>query len=311
MNNALIKGFGVTALAAAISACGGSGSGGDSAATGTVSFDVTDAPAMELSNVTIAFTGISLKPADGEWVEFNFDQPKTWNLLELQGGLSEPLITDEEVPAGNYTQLRLLIDTDGSFVKLKDQPDIEKSLAVPSGEQSGLKLNGDFVVAANTETDFTIDFDVRKSIVNPQGQSLADYLLKPSLRLVNNLEVGSISGEVDYTTINSTRLADDQLADCEYEGSVYVYQGADIAPTDLNVDSEDVQPVMAVPVTDDDNDGMYTYTSAFLPAGDYTVAYSCQLDDNQADDDLEFQGMQNVTVIADSEVQAEPIPLPQ
>jgi uncharacterized protein DUF4382 len=311
MNNALIKGFGVTALAAAISACGGSGSGGDSAATGTVSFDVTDAPAMEFSNVTIAFTGISLKPADGEWVEFNFDQPKTWNLLELQGGLSEPLITDEEVPAGNYTQLRLLIDTEGSYVKLEDQPDVEKSLAVPSGEQSGLKLNGDFVVAANTETDFTIDFDVRKSIVNPQGKSLADYLLKPSLRLVNNLEVGSISGEVDYTTINSTRLADDQLADCEYEGSVYVYQGADIAPTDLNVNSEDVQPVMAVPVTDEDNDGMYTYTAAFLPAGDYTIAYSCQLDNNEADDDLEFQGMQNVTVIADSEVQAEPIPLPQ
>jgi len=305
--------FTISALAAGIAACGGSSDGTSAGSTGTVSFNVTDAPAMEFSNVTIAFTGIFLKPADGEWVEFNFDQPKTWNLLELQSGLSEPLITDEEVPAGDYTQLRLLIDTDGSFVTLKDQPDIEKSLAVPSGEQSGLKLNGDFVVAANTETDFTIDFDVKKSIVNPQGQSLADYLLKPSLRLVNNLEVGSISGEVDYTTINSTRLADDQLADCSggYKGSVYVYQGENVTPFDLNVNSEEVQPVMAVPVTDDDNDGMYTYTAAFLPAGDYTIAYSCQLDDNQADDDLEFQGMQNVTVIADSEVQADPIPLPQ
>ncbi|WP_417568432.1 DUF4382 domain-containing protein [Marinobacter sp.] len=303
--------FTVSALAAGIAACGGSSDGTSAGSTGTVSFNVTDAPAMKFSNVTIAFTGMSLKPADGEWVEFNFDQPKTWNLLELQGGLSEPLITDEEVPAGNYTQLRLLIDTDGSFVKLEDEPDIERSLAVPSGEQSGLKLNGDFLVAANTETDFTIDFDVKKSIVNPQGQSLADYLLKPSLRLVNNLEVGSVSGEVDYATINSTRLADDQLADCAYEGSVYVFQGPDVVPTDINVNSEDGQPVMAVPVSNEDMVGLYTYTAAFLPEGRYTIAYSCQLDNNESGDELDFQGTQNVTVIADSEVQAEPIPLPQ
>lgn len=310
-----IRLFTISALVAGIAACGGSGDGSSTGSTGTVSFDVTDAPAMEFSDVTISFTGISLKPANGEWVEFNFDEPKTWNLLELQGGITEPLITEEEVPAGSYSQLRLLVNTEelASYVSLKDQPDIKKSLAVPSGTQSGLKLNGDFVVAADTQTDFTIDFDVRKSIVNPQGQSLADYLLKPSLRLVNNLEVGSIAGEVDYATINSTRFNNDELANCadNYEGAVYVYEGADVTPTDLNVDSDGVQPIMAVPVADEDLDGIHSYTAAFLAPGDYTISYSCQLDDNEAEDVLEFEGTQNVTVVADTETEAEPIPLPQ
>lgn len=306
-----IRFFTVSALAAGIAACGGGSDGTGS--TGTVSFDVTDAPAMEFSNVTVSFTGISLKPKDGEWVEFSFDKPKTWNLLDLQGGMSEPLITDEEVPAGPYSELRLLVDTKelASFVKLKDQPDVKKSLAVPSGEQSGLKLKGEFLVAADTTTDFTIDFDVRKSIVNPQGQSLADYLLKPSLRLVNNLEVGSISGEVDYATIYSTRTAPERTSCSDgYDGSVYVYQGDPVTPTDINVNLEETGPLMAVPVTDEDNDGTYTYTAAFLTEGTYTISYSCQLDDSEKTDEaLEFEGTQVVKVTAGAETEAKPIPL--
>jgi len=299
-----IQMFAVSALAAGIAACGGSSDGGP--ATGSVSVDVTDAPTMEFSEVTIAFTGIRLQHESGEWEEFTFDEPKVWNLLDLQGGASEPLITDEEVLAGNYTELRLLVDTENSYVVQKDQPDVELSLAVPSGEQSGLKLKGDFIVAADSTTDFTVDFDVSKAIVNPQGKSLADYLLRPALRLVNNLEVGSISGDVDYVTIN-------QEATCDYEGAVYVYQGADVTPTDINVNDEESGPLMAVPVNDDNTDGMYTYTAAFLTEGNYTISYTCQLDDNEADDSetVEFQGTQNVSVVAGENTEAEPIPLVQ
>lgn len=303
--------FAVSALAAGVAACGGGGDGSATGSTGTVSFNMTDAPAMEFTDVTVAFTGIRLKHEDGEWIEFTFDQPKTWNLLDLQGGMSEPLITDEEVPAGDYTELRLMVDTADSYVIESSQPDVEKTLAVPSGEQSGLKLKGNFVVAADTTTDFTIDFNVAKSIVNPQGQSLADYLLKPSLRLTNTLETGSITGEVDYPTINSTRSANADLANCSdgYHGSIYVYQGADVTPTDVNVNTED-GPLMTIPVTDDNNDGMYSYTAAYLTEGDYTLSYTCQLDDNETTEDtVEFEGTQTVTVVAGEETQADSIPL--
>ena len=59
--------IGISALAAGVTACGG---GSDSSETGTVSFGVTDAPATEFSNVTVAFTEIRLKPEDGDWISF-------------------------------------------------------------------------------------------------------------------------------------------------------------------------------------------------------------------------------------------------
>lgn len=314
MTNPTCKLAATVAMTALVAACGG---GSDSSATGKVSVDLTDAPATEFTDVTISFTGMALKPADGQWIEFHFNEPKTWNLLDLSGGLSAPLITDEEVPAGIYTELRLFIDTDNSYVVDVSNPDYQATLAVPSGEQSGLKLKGEFNVAADSSTAVTVDFDARKSIVDPQGVSLADYLLKPSLRLIDNLNVGSIAGSVDHAAINSTRSADGGLSDCEYSGSVYVYAGKDVTPTDLDLSDDDTSndPLMIVPISNDDNDSLYEYTAAFLPPGDYTLSYSCQQDDNgtadteRADNPMQFEGTQNVAVVADTETTADTIPL--
>lgn len=303
----------VAALTTALAACGGGGSVSGDGTTGTMSLGITDAPALDLSTVTIAFTKVRLKPEDGDWIEFPLNGFETQNLLDLQGGVTRPLVTDEKVPAGNYTELRLIVDTDRSFVKRQSTGDNEYTLAVPSGEQSGLKLKGHFVVAADTTTNFTLDFDARKSIVDPPGKALADYMLKPSLRLVNNLNVGSIQGIVDYARISSTRGANDStgaLADCEYEGSVYVFSGADATLADLNVNNEDGNPLAVIPVKLDTETGLYTYTAAFLPEGDYTIAYSCQLDDNnQTDNNVEFDGKQNVNVVAGDKTIAQDIPL--
>ena len=303
------KVFAISALAGALAACGG---GGTSAGqTGTLSVGLTDAPAMELSSVNIAFNTIRLKPADGEWLEYSLAETGTVDLLTLQGGLTEPLISNEEVPAGEYSEIRLIIDTESSWVTKKSEGDARFTLAVPSGEQSGLKLKGDFVVAADDSTSFTIDFDVRKSIVDPQGEALGDFMLKPVLRLVNNLEVGTLEGEVDYALINSTRLADDELADCstDYNGAVYVFEGEGAEPVDLNVDRDGNNPLMVVPVTTQEDGTLYEWTAAFLTEGQYTVSYSCQLDDNETDDDIQFEGTQNLDVIAGETTVAAPIPL--
>ncbi|MBY6033089.1 DUF4382 domain-containing protein [Marinobacter daepoensis] len=300
--------FAVSALASALVACGGGGSSSSSGETGSVSVGLTDAPAMDLSSVNIAFNAIRLKPADGNWLEFSLEETGVVDLLTLQGGTTEPLITNEEVPAGVYNEIRLLIDTDASYVTKESEGSSQFTLAVPSGEQSGLKLKGDFVVAADSSNAFTIDFDVRKSIVDPQGQALADYMLKPVLRLVNNLDVGEMEGVVDYALINSDRLASEALADCEYTGAIYVYEGSDVTPVDLNVAREGTNPLMVVPVTEQKSGSLYEWTAAFLTEGQYTVSYSCQLDDNETDEALQFDGTQNVTVVAGETAVADPIP---
>lgn len=307
--------FVVSALAGVLAACGGGdgGSNSSSGTTGTVSMGLTDAPAMDLDSVNIAFTDIRLKPADGEWLEFSLEETGVVDLLTLQGGATKPLISNEEVPAGTYKEIRLIIDTENSWVTRESEADKQYSLAVPSGDPSGLKLKGEFVVAADSSNNFTIDFDVRKSIVNPPGQALGEYMLKPVLRLVNNLDVGQIEGEVDYTNLMQTRGADPELADCSanYEGSVYVYQGADVEPVDLNVERDGTNPLMVVPVSLADDSSLYEWTAAFLTEGSYTVSYSCQVDDNEEDNELEFDGTQTVEVVAGETTVADTIPLAQ
>lgn len=304
--NQSLKLFTVATLASALAACGGGGSGSSEPATGSVSMNITDAPATDFSNVTVAFTEIRLKPEDGEWISFPLEGFETINMLDLQEGVSEPLITNKEVLAGRYTGLRLIVDEDvrKSYVKFESTGDTEYTLAVPSGQQSGLKLQGNFIVAADTSTSFTVDFDVSKAIVDPQGAGApADYFLRPALRLVDNSKVGSIVGEVDYALINSTRSADDggenTLANCDYEGSIYVYSGADVEPTELNVNDPDNGPLSRVPVASEGESSPYPYTVAFLTEGTYTVSYSCQTDNNELDDGIEFDGTHNVTIDLD------------
>jgi hypothetical protein len=85
-------------------------------------------------------------------------------------------------------------------------------LRVPSGAETGLKLIRGFTVGAGTTTDITIDFNLRKSVVAPPGQHGGDplvcdgqaFLLKPVLRVIDNLEVGAITGRVDPAVISAT-----------------------------------------------------------------------------------------------------------
>ncbi|MDX1756168.1 MAG: DUF4382 domain-containing protein [Marinobacter sp.] len=293
MNHSL-KAFSVAALAAALTACGGGSSSSDDDSTGSMSLDVTDAPTDQFAEVVIEFTGLTLQPADGEAIEFTFDEPKTLDLLTLQGGETAPLLENEEVPAGEYSWIRLTLNVDNSYVT--ETGGAEKTLFIPSGAETGLKLVSGFTVAQGGSSSFTIDFDARKSIVDPQG-AVADYFLRPALRLVNNLEVGSIAGTVDESTVIQTECADSS----QYTGMVYVYEGSDATPDDLGSANE---PLVAVPVAYDEESTTYSFKAAFLLEGDYTASYSCDTDDNEADEELTFVGTQNVAVVADSEATA-------
>ncbi len=300
MNNSL-KFLTVTALAASLAACGGDG--GDSQATGTLSLGITDAPVDELKEVNITVTGVEIKPASGESRRYDFEEPLALDLLALQGGNAALLLNDEEVPAGEYNWVRLYISTEPGELTAVDMNGGVHDLYIPSGAQTGLKLVRGFTVPAGGDADFTIDFDVRKSIVDPQGSnpSGAEYFLKPALRLIDNVEAGTISGTVDGTLI-AEACADAAT----FDGGVYVHTGADQVPDDLGSTNE---PLVVAPVAFDGT--AYAYTAAFISAGNYTVSYTCDLDTREdangelVDEELTFYGTQNVTVVADTTTTAD------
>lgn len=305
MKHPLITTLSIATLAAAVAACGGGGGGSDSeAATGTASLSVTDAPVTDLSVAQLNITSVELKPADSDSVTIDLETPLDINLLDFLGGDVAQLFEGEEFPAGQYQWIRLHLGEDPYVVEASDPNQTPIFLFVPSGRQTGLKLNGNFEIPAGGSADFTIDFDVKKSILNAGANSPADrdkYMLKPTHRLVDNADTGTIEGEVDVINLEQQIGCD---VDDSYYGSVYVFEGLDVTPTDLNADNG---PLVAVTVSNEDQESLYSYKAAFLPAGDYTISYICQPDDNEVAEDLEFRGTQNVTVTAGSVTTAETI----
>lgn len=298
-----IRFFTVSALAAGIAACGGSGDGISTGSTGTASFDLTDAAVDSVREVNITVVAVELQPVDGDSLSFDVENPENLediNLLDLQNGEIEDLISNQELPAGEYEWIRLKLGDESTFSVIDDQGR-SNDLFVPSGDQRGLQTSG-FVVPAGGSVSFTIDFDVRKSLINPPG--LNRYLLKPVLRLVDNSEVGTISGSIDSTLLASA-CTESGFNPSVYAGTVYVHSGHEITPDDLGSDNE---PVVAVSVDTD----TFEYSASFLPAGDYTVSYTCDKDElqdadgNPINEDLTFipaEGIETtVFVNEDSEV---------
>ena len=272
-----------------LSSCGSDGDSAD--ALGALSFAITDSPVDAAEKVVVRFNGIEIKPADGDAISFDFSSPRDIDLLALQGGNAAPLISGESVPAGNYNWVRLKVSAvqDNVFDSYIQIDGVQYELRIPSGNETGLKLVSGFTVAQGGNANYTIDFDLRKSVVAPPGQAPV-MMLKPALRLVNNIEVGTMTGVVDSSLI---------AAECEGEatGAVYVYSGSDVSPDDLDGDAGD--PLTSGAVTLDEG-GTYRYTIAFLAAGNYTASYSCDTDadDPESDDSLVFVGTQNASITA-------------
>lgn len=137
-------------------------------------------PGME---VIVTFDEVMLKHSEeGTPITKTFEDGKSINLLDTtQRGA--PLLAEfneTELRSGRYEWIRLMVNLDKCFV-LKDGEQFP--IAIPSGEQTGLKLVRGFWVHGIGVSDFTIDFDVRKNLTRTSDGS---YRLKPTLKLIDN-----------------------------------------------------------------------------------------------------------------------------
>lgn len=276
-----------TSVALALVAC----KSDDDPEKGKLAVAVTDAPVDGAEAVVVQFTGVEIQGPGGPQ-SFDFNSPKTIDLLELTGDESLELLAETELDAGEYQWMRLKVNAErGVTDSYIDINGARYSLFVPSGSQSGLKLNRPFVIAAGGLTDFTIDFDLRKSVHEPQNDA-EDYYLRPTLRIVDNAQVGHINGLIDPNLINAEGCTD--------SSAVYLFAGADAEVDD--VDANEPEPI-TTGLVEVNNDGDFVYEIGFVLAGDYTLAFTCEAanDDPETDDVINFT-TQNVTVTADGSV---------
>lgn len=279
-------------------ACG-DGGGLDSEPFGSLTLGVTDSPVDEAEHVWIQFTGTEINPEQGDLISIVYDAPKQIDLLALQGGLRDLLLEDLELDPGVYNWIRLQVDAtaDGIMDSYIVVDGVSYELEVSSGEQSGLKLNRPIEILDALASDFTVDFDLRKSVHQPRGRTGPSgdpvYKLRPTLRLVETEATGNILGTIDPAIFTGLECS---MPEDGY--AVYAYSGSDIVPDDI--DDLAPEPVATSGVTLN-NLSQYAYNIAYLSAGDYTIAATCHADLDEPDEDnpnVVFVGAGNVSVLA-------------
>ncbi len=157
---------------------------------GSIRIYLVDSPS-QLDSVIICVTRVEIHKSGSDstsgWFVIN-DSTRYFDLLQLTNGASA-VLGDTSLAPGKYTQIRLIIGS-GSYVI--DQG-VKHDLEVPSGSQSGLKLNHQFTIESGKLYELLLDFNVDKSIVITGN---GKYKLKPTIRVMPIVISGSISGQV-------------------------------------------------------------------------------------------------------------------
>ncbi len=167
---------------------------------GTMKVMMIDSPA-DYSAVNIVIDSVqahitSSDSASG-WFTLNNKQA-TYNLLQLVNG-ANAVIGEANLQAGTYSQIRLFIG-EGSNLVMNGQT---YSLTIPSGFQTGIKLNVDANVQAGVTYLLTLDFDANRSIVSTGSLLNLQFKLKPVIRVVTTGTTGIISGAVSPDSVSS------------------------------------------------------------------------------------------------------------
>lgn len=247
------------------------GCGSSDTPQSNLSVDITDAPATGVTAVNIYITSVELKQNSDT---FTFEINDTIDLLTLQGSESAPLISDVSLPEGQYQYIRLALDLDQSNVHVGDAI---HALNIPSANQSGLKLNSPFILSANGNANFTLDFDVAKSLsLNSQG-----YQMRPTIRIVDNSVVSHIRGTVAAEIITSCNPA-----------SVYVFDDDE----DFSDMSDTSGPITSAIVSYNDETDNYKYEIGFLESSAYNLFLVCGEDDPTVADEAGVTTYSNNTI---------------
>ena len=263
------------------------------------SLRVTDAPIDDAVKVVLTFTAIELMAGDeASSVRFTYRSPRRIDLLQLYGANTESLLDKVPLPAGEYTEIRLLVSDEPLANFIEFRAGGIQELDIPSGSSSGIKLKSSVSMLPERDSSYTIDFDLRKSIV--MAGASGRYLLKPVLRLVDDFNMGHVRGTVDQSLLLAESCSD---SDVDSFNSVYVYQGHDVIPGDINLTSTRTNvPITTSSIRYDAQLDSYLYEAAFLPEGKYTVALTCNADKEnlQADDDLKFFNIEEIVVLVNN-----------
>lgn len=241
-------------------ACSGGGGGSGSSGTGSIAFEVTDAPIDPtlVARAVIEVDAVRVhRDADGDsgFLTVYEGSPVVFDLMELRNGLTQGF-NSAALPVGSYGQVRLHVTdallelVDGRVFSTQDD-----TIRLTSQGTSGFKvfLSPAVVVHENVVTRVLLDFELTKTFSPVPANNLAQasfFHLHPNVRAAVLQETGELRGTV--------RTTDTLGADVPATGAV-VYV---LAPGETD-------PALAMATTMTDANGQAAILG--VPTGTYDV----------------------------------------
>jgi Domain of unknown function (DUF4382) len=271
--------FGFIAIAAVLAGC-----------EGTVSVDLGTNPPADpaIRDVLVEIEGVEFRKSGGGVQAFRFDSPQQVNLMNYLDGNDFRLLTDEELSDGRYSGVRLLFGADEekeNAVILTDERDFELDLA---GTEvfSAVDFTVDKDDSSNESVQLTLDLRQSLQFDDDEGD---DPLLTPVIRAIRTEDAGGVAGNVTVNCPANSVLA------------IYLFPG-EVTPDDI--DGNPPEPYLTTAVGLDGNVSSTGYAFAFLPEGTYTLASTCDADEETpaGDEALDFDNAVTVDVDAESSV---------
>lgn len=141
---------------------------------GYMTVKMTDAPADYLA-VKVDITGFNVHTESKGWINVPI-KAGIYNLLELQNDITVVLADRFTMPIGRVSQVRFVLGSHNTIVTTTGEYDLK----VPSGMESGLKINVDETIENNEHIAITLDFDAKASVVE---NGVGDFILKPVIKV--------------------------------------------------------------------------------------------------------------------------------
>lgn len=256
----------LTLLSAAFALALGACDDGVGVGEARVSVLLTDASAMFIDEALVDIGRVELIGGSGGPVTLSEDGTDGMvNLMDLRNAVTTTLAT-AEIEADTYSQLRLIVEAASVTLKAPHEfndGSTTKVLKIPSGAQTGIKLNlqaasddaDDGGVEISSDMVLVVDVDVSGSFVmqgNPETSAgLESMSFKPTMRVVVEEFAGSVSGTVTTS-----------VPGLEVEGMIVSAEPVEGAPLEAYQSESATAMVNA--------DG--TYTVYFVVPGDYSVS---------------------------------------
>lgn len=183
----------------------------DSDSGGELALFLADKPVNDVAQVLVTIDEVQVKREDTQWETINdFSEEengeKQFDLMDLR--FNEELLGQEKLLEGNYNQIRLIVaaneNEDGNenpgqnsgkskVVYTDESGKADEDIFIPSGTQTGLKINHNFEITEDTITRLVLDADVSK-IMHEAGDKI---ILRPTaINVIDKVVSGNIKGRV-------------------------------------------------------------------------------------------------------------------